>query len=111
MGKLRLGFGGLYEQNEETLEWQKVMAIETKLDTLGFGGDDDCVVLGLDETEDELTLEQASALYLKAKAGLDPKTHRMTLPIISSATAEEARDARNNAHEGDTPRFYDGDED
>ena len=110
MGKLKLGFGGLYEQNEETQEWQKVMEIETKLNTSGFDGDGDCVALGLEEMEEEVTLSQATVQYLNAKAGLDKATHRMTLPIISAATAEEARDARNNNHEGDMPGFYEGDD-
>ena len=111
MAKLRLGFGGLYEQNEETQEWQKVMEIETRLDTSGFDGDGDCVVLGLDEMEDEMTLEKATALYQAAKAGQDKATHRMTLPIISAGTPDEAREARAGDHRGDAPRFYTGDDD
>lgn len=68
-------------------QWQADMHMETMLKERGFDGDEDVVMLGLEEMEDELTQEQ---IMLERFAR---PTHRQVIPA-SMATVEEARQAR-----------------
>lgn len=82
--------------NEATMEeWQRLHRDGFRLDENGFRGDSDIALLGLEDIEDELTMEDARVLHLKARAGLDKATHAMVIPL-SSATPDEARRAREN---------------
>lgn len=112
MAKSKLGLEidhTLAERAEEVLGWQKEHRNELNMDALGFSGDEDCVALGLETMEEEMTMEQASILHYKAKAGIIERDRRMVIPI-ASATPQEARDARCNDDVGDRPEYYDGDD-
>jgi hypothetical protein len=102
------------EQAETVLGWQHEHRREQELDRLGFGGDDDCVALGLEEMEDEVTMEDAHRLHYLAKSGVIIDRRKAIAIPISSATPQEARDARSGEHIGDRewePAFDDtGDE-
>lgn len=82
----------LLVREEETLEdWQRDYRRSLHLDNLGFSGDGDVVALGLDETEDELTMADAER---RLKYGIRDERHRYRGIAMSSATAAEARQAR-----------------
>ena len=73
----------------DTLEvWQSEHRREQRLNNLGFGGDGDVVALGLDEMEDELTLEDVRA------GRFTFERHRYRGIPVSMCTPEEARRAR-----------------
>lgn len=97
---------------EEMLErwgnekWQEDWKREQMLREKGFDGDDDCVALGLEEMEGEMTMEDATKLHYLAKSGVEIDRRKAIAIPISSATPEEARDARRNEDEGDRPEYY-----
>lgn len=79
---------------EQVLEqWQLEHRSEQELDGLGFTDDDEVCVLGLDEMEDELTMEQAERLHRMAPF-VNYERHAYRAIPLSSATPEEARSAR-----------------
>lgn len=88
-----------YEATTEE-EWQRRHKQERKLDELGFAGDDDVVTLGLDEIEDELTMQEAERIHNLAPFVNAERRRAVAIPV-SSATVEEARAARGNEHGGD----------
>jgi hypothetical protein len=90
-----------YEQAEQVLGWQKNHRSELELDNLGFTGDEDCVALGLETMEDEVTMEDASRLHYLARGGVIMDRRKAIAIPISSATVDEARDARAAEHYGD----------
>lgn len=71
-------------EDEITEEWQHEHREEQRLARLGFGGDGDVPVLGLEEMEDELPWGQIEVGWRKRRRGIP----------VSSATPAEARQAR-----------------
>lgn len=79
-------------RQEETIEdWQRDHRRSLHLDNLGFSGDGDVVALGLDETEDELTMADAER---RLKFGIRDERHRYRGIPMSMCSPAEARQAR-----------------
>lgn len=100
------------EQAEEVLGWQREHRSELELDNLGFAGDEDAVALGLETMEDEVTMEDAKRIHYLARGGVILDRRKAIAIPISSATVDEARDARSGEHYGDRGEEtdHDGDE-
>jgi hypothetical protein len=96
--KLRLEHLSYEATTEE--EWQRRHRQEHELDQLGFAEDDEVVALGLDDMEDELTMEMAQAQHLKAPFVNVDRRKANPMPV-SEATPDEARAARIGEHPGD----------
>lgn len=114
MARNRLYLETMAEQAETVLGWQHEHRREQELDQLGFGGDEDVPLLGLETMEDEMTMEDATKLHYLARSGVIMDRRKAIAIPISSATPQEARDARSGEHIGDRehePAFDDaGDE-
>jgi hypothetical protein len=94
----------LYEQGEldHPLEtWQTEHRRMLRLDSLGFGGDGDVVALGLDEMEDEITLDEARR---RLKYGIRDERHRYRGIPMSMCSPAEARQAREADIDSDMTR-------
>jgi hypothetical protein len=86
----------------ETLEvWQREHRESQKLDNRGFADDLDVPVLGLEEMEDELLMSEAR------KYDHSRDRHRYRGIPLSSATAAEARQAREADIDDMTRREWD----
>lgn len=103
---------------EEMLErwgnekWQEEWRREQLLREAGFEGDEDVPVLGLETVEEEMTMADATKLHYLAKSGVEIDRRKAIAIPVSSATVEEARDARAAEHWGDRHEEtdHDGDE-
>jgi hypothetical protein len=99
--RLRLALAECSTKEEVAEVWQLELRREQMLDNLGFGGDGDVPVLGLDEQEDELLMSQVKD-YDFAR-----ERHRYRGIPLSSATVDEARRARESDIDDMTRREWD----